>query len=513
MAWNYEESKERLSKQWQSLQKSGINIAKLSREMDLNNLSPSDARLVHGVHVYAAIMNFSELLADPMMRRDDFKRLLRYCHCLQVELRRVVQDIFEGDKIQVQGPKFHGLIFKPYDDDQWLAWKSVLAALAFHLMLRQAVPQVFPTYPAIVPTSGLDLGDSVVANVGIRGDRELISIGRPANYAAKVLDAADTITIGESLWSALESDHQDLFNEDEGVYRLDCGDLAEPEKIIRDAGFSFSIDQCADKLQESLDSIPLDSITVEEAKVAIDLGLLGPRHAKTCGGASIFVDIDGYTALIDSLKDDLEALGKAVQILHLFRYELRQVTEEDFSAVTIQHQGDRLQALLHVPAGEEERICRKAVDLCISYNSTVEEVLNVHHNVLGPLHVAIGCDYGKSLVSRLGVRGDLDSGCFGDATLTAETIQLQMKGKEIGITGKLHEAISDEAIRGSFSLDEERDIYIGNATWAAIEQAEQAKAYSAKAIPSYSKAGSILFGISAQAEGTRPLKVTRPWGV
>ena len=225
------------------------------------------------------------------------------------------------------------------------------------------------------------------------------------------------------------------------------------------------------------------------------------------------MDIDGYTALIDSLKDDLEALGKAVQILHLFRYELRQVTEEDFSAVTIQHQGDRLQALLHVPAGEEERICRKAVDLCISYNSTVEEVLNVHHNVLGPLHVAIGCDYGKSLVSRLGVRGDLDSGCFGDATLTAETIQLQMKGKEIGITGKLHEAISDEAIRGSFSLDEERDIYIGNATWAAIEQAEQAKAYSAKAIPSYSKAGSILFGISAQAEGTRPLKVTRPWGV
>lgn len=513
MAWNYEESKERLSKQWQSLQKSGINIAKLTREMDLHNLSPSDARLVHGVHVYTAIMNFSELLANPLMRRDDFKRLLRYCHCLQVELRRIVQDIFEGDKIQVQGPKFHGLIFKPYDNDQWLAWKSVLAAVAFHLMLREAVPQVFPTYPAIVPTSGLDLGDSVVANVGIRGDRELISIGRPANYAAKVLDGADTITIGERLWSALESDQQDLFNEDEGVYRLDCGDLADPEKIIRDAGFSFSIDRCADKLQESLDSIPLDAITVEEAKIAIDLGLLGPKHAKSCSGASIFVDIDGYTFLIDSLKDDLEALGKAVQVLHLFRYELRQVTEVDFSGVTIQHQGDRLQALLHVPAGEEGRICRKAVDLCISYNSSVEEVLNVHHNILGAFHVAIGCDYGKSLVSRLGVRGDLDSACFGDAVLTAETIQLQMKGNEIGITEQLHKAISDEAIRDSFSLDEERRMYIGNATWAAIEQAEQAKAYAAKAIPSYSKAGSIVFGISAQAEEARPLKVTRPWGV
>ena len=502
----------RLRKQWESLQKAGINIAKLTREMDLSNLSPTDARLVHGVHVYSAIMNFSELLADPLMRKDDFKRLLRYCHCLQVELRRLVQNVFEGDKIQVQGPKFHGLLFRPYDDDQWLAWKSVLAAVAFHTMLRQAVAQVFPTYPAIVPTSGLDLGDSVVANVGIRGDRELISIGRPANYAAKVLDGADIITIGKTLWTALESDQQELFEEDGTVYRLDCSELSDPEKMIRDAGFSFSVKQCTNKLQESLDSTPLDSITIEEAKVAIDLGLLGPRHAKTCNGASIFVDIDGYTALIDSLRNDLNALGKAVQILHLFRYELRQVTEVDFSAVTIQHQGDRLQALLHVPTGEEERICRKAVDLCISYNSSVEEVLNVHHNVLGPLHVAIGCDYGKSLVSRLGVRGDLDSGCFGDAALAAESIQVQMKGKEIGITEQLYGAIADEAVRDNFSFDDEKEFYIGNVTWATIEQAEQAKAYAAKASPSYSKAGSILFGIRVQAEEARPLKVTRPWG-
>jgi Mn-containing catalase len=95
----------------------------------------------------------------------------------------------------------------------------------------------------------------------------------------------------------------------------------------------------------------------------------------------------------------------------------------------------------------------------------------------------------------------------------AEKIQLEMKGKEIGITEKLYEAISDEVIRDSFAFDEEREIYIGKGTWAAIEQAEQAKAYTTGAIPSYSKAGSIVFGIKAQAEESRPLKVTRPWGV
>lgn len=128
MSWDHERSKERVKKELERLQKAGLSVSPLTREMDLNNLSPSDARLVHGVHVYSEIANFDQLLAHDLMSRDEYKRLHRYLHVIQVELRRVVQAVFDGDKIQVQGSRFHGLLFKPYDDDEGLAVQSVLAA-------------------------------------------------------------------------------------------------------------------------------------------------------------------------------------------------------------------------------------------------------------------------------------------------------------------------------------------------------------------------------------------------
>ena len=126
---------------------------------------------------------------------------------------------------------------------------------------------------------------------------------------------------------------------------------------------------------------------------------------KTCSGASVFVDIEGYTAVIDGLFEDEEDLGKALQWLHLFRYEMRHVTV-DRDAVPVQHQGDRLQALAHLPFDDEADSMRRAVDLCIDYNSSIEEVLNEYHADLGKLHVAIGADFGKTVAVRSGIRGD-----------------------------------------------------------------------------------------------------------
>src|SRR3989338_1040938 len=135
MTWDYERSKERVEKEWKRLQEAEINVEPLTREMDLSNLSPTEARLVHGVHLYADILNFGDILDESLMCRDDYKRLYRYLHVMRVELRRIIQSVFDGDKIQVQGSKFHGLLFKPYGDDEEMAWISVLAGLAFYLAL------------------------------------------------------------------------------------------------------------------------------------------------------------------------------------------------------------------------------------------------------------------------------------------------------------------------------------------------------------------------------------------
>src|SRR6185312_1510281 len=154
MSWDHERSKSRVNKEWQRLKKAGITIKRLTREMDLTNLSPTDARLVHGVHIYTDIANFEDLLDDGLMARDDYKRLHRYLHVLRVELRRIVPSVFDGDKVQVQGGKFHGLLFKPYDDDATLAVRSVLSGIVMHLVHTTALAEVFPDYPALIPTIG-----------------------------------------------------------------------------------------------------------------------------------------------------------------------------------------------------------------------------------------------------------------------------------------------------------------------------------------------------------------------
>src|ERR1017187_9390339 len=105
--WNFDESKKRTSKQRELLEKTEISIKRLTREMDLTNLSPCDVRIVHGAHLYLGITNFRDVVESSTLRREDFKPLHRYMHVLRVELRRIAQQVFDGDKIQVQGDKFH----------------------------------------------------------------------------------------------------------------------------------------------------------------------------------------------------------------------------------------------------------------------------------------------------------------------------------------------------------------------------------------------------------------------
>ncbi len=94
MNWDFQRSKERLAKEWARINEAGLNIQRLTREMDLSNLSPSDARIVHGVHLYCHIANFSEVIDSPLMRRDDFKRLHRLLHILRIEQRHTASADF-----------------------------------------------------------------------------------------------------------------------------------------------------------------------------------------------------------------------------------------------------------------------------------------------------------------------------------------------------------------------------------------------------------------------------------
>lgn len=461
-------------------QNRGHHRGALNTEMDLSNLSATDVRIVHGAHFYLDVTNARQLVESTVLRREDFKPLHRYMHVLRIELRRIVQQVFDGDKIQVQGPKFHGLLYKPYDDDKALAWHAVLIGIALTETVRTSLPEVFSEYPSMTPTVGIALGDTIVANIGARGNRELISIGSAANHAAKILGAPNALTVTADLWSALSEERRELFAEDGDNYKLDWS-LAGAG-TVREEGFQWSAEDSAERMQESVDALPLSEIESHGTRSRIDLEELGPRHFKTCMAGTIFVDIDGYTALIDSKMDDEDELKKAVKLLQLFRHELHCVTTDDFDGVTIQHQGDRLQAIVHLPADDDDRIREKLAELCISCNSSVEQVLNEDYVVFDKYHVAIGASFGKTVVVRSGTKGDLDAGCFGDAVLNAEALQMLCQGGEMRISKDVFASITDEGVRGFFEFNSEEDCYkaIG-LTWSKIDDAETRKRFAAKA--------------------------------
>lgn len=510
MSWHYERSKNRLAAEWERVSDLEYTVTRMTREMDLNSLANTDVRQVLGVQLYVEIANIDELLQDPQQRRDDYRRIYRTLHLTRKELRRILQSVFCGDKIQVQGPKFHGLLFRPYNDPETMATNAVLAALSMDAALTTAFGVMFPSYPELVPAIGLELGDALVANIGMRGDRELISVGNAANNAAKIL-IGNRISVGTTLYDALPTDLQDWFTRDGNQYRLDPSTVDDLDDLIKDEGFTWTLQSSINHLADEADALPLTDIAIEDVRERIDIARLGPRRAKTCNAATIFTDMDGYTNMVDSLDEDNDALIDAVRLLHLFRYELRKVTEDDYGAISVQHQGDRLQAFLHDPtASEDDDVREAAIDLAIAYNSSVEEVINEEHDdILGKIHVAIGCAYGKTLVGKLGTKGDMDPVVVGKSVVRAEDLQTSTVGNHLSITPKMFEAITDEELKHAFVKQEAGHYQATGMTYVQLEATEAATAYKTATSAVYTAAGSISIG--ARATGIAALPVTKPY--
>ena len=97
------------------------------------------------------------------------------------------------------------------------------------------------------------------------------------------------------------------------------------------------------------------------------------------------------------------------------------VVKQDFGGVRVQFQGDRVQALFHLPKGDEKKIAERAVDTAIALQSSMELVIKKLLPEAAGLGIAVGISMGTTLVSKLGTRGHRDRICIGDAVEDAAT--------------------------------------------------------------------------------------------
>lgn len=515
MAWNYDRSLKRIGDHLDGMGE--ITVEKLKREADLwSLLSETNCREIFGAHVYVDVSNFSPLASKATATTDEIKRLVQGVHIYQREVARIVEgtDLFDGVRVHFQGARLHALFYRPIDKATKIATRAVL----LQLVLRDFVDSIFnPSFPKLgnfQTAAATDIGDTIGTQNGVEGDRELLFLGGPANKAAKTLGGAGTDRLTKIVFDALPEDLQALCVEtdDASVYLLAGVSQGDLDDLCATYGIAWNREQSEARIAEDKKSFPLCDIEIESAETLIDLDLLGIRKNKRVLAASAFADLTGFTAYIERA-DTADKQKEALRVLHAVRKEFSRVLTDDFNGVRIQYQGDRVQAIFHLPKDKEEAISRKAVDACAGIQSSMETTLKDKLPEASDLHVAVGVDTALTLASRLGTRGARDPICLGASVQNAARIEEAVDGKETGVSSAVHVSLPDE----------HQELFVWRATAQAyvastltVDKLERA----AEASKMFTPAGSVYVQTTAGvttlssevARGARSVASSKPYG-
>ncbi|MGC1298966.1 MAG: hypothetical protein WA869_28410, partial [Alloacidobacterium sp.] len=211
MSWNYNTSTTRVENHLDTMGE--IEVEKLVRDADLHNLlSETCCRDIYGAHVYVDVPNFADL-ATVTAESDEYRRVIQALHLYEREVARIVEgeNIFDGVRIHFQGAKLHALFFRPIDNATEIATRAVLLLMVLRHFACCVFNPEFPRLPNLTLSGGADLGFAIGTKNGQRGDRELLFLGAPANYAAKILTGNEAIRVTAAIFDALPQTLQDYF--------------------------------------------------------------------------------------------------------------------------------------------------------------------------------------------------------------------------------------------------------------------------------------------------------------
>lgn len=451
MAWEHDRSLERSQERYEQV--SDVEVAKVTRELEFDNISLTEPREVHGAHLYVDIPAFTDIVnrgGDEKTEQETLRRL----HLQAREITKVVETDFDAVKVHFQGPKLHAIVYRPIDGDTEIADTAVLAAAA----VRETIAICDDLFGADDPweaAGGIDLGDSVATRDGVAGDRELLFLGTAANRAAKIISSGLRLT--SEVVDAVSDDIADhLEDVGDGLYEFDAtaDELAD---LIETRGLWWWADNSRDRLGKAMESCPAGRVKVSGTTGSIDLDKLGLANVKKVQAASLFIDVDGFTAYVADAEDG-DDLDEAVRAWHVLRSEMRDVAVTDFDAARIQYAGDRMQAIVYLPVDDAAAVALKAVKIAAGINGSFHHTLP---QVVGDaaLPVAIGIAHGTTLVSRLGEHGDPDVIAVGAPVEEAVAIQLRLDGDRIGIPRNLRDQLPDY-LQSAFSWNSTAGCYV-----------------------------------------------------
>lgn len=182
-SWNKERASKRIDSKISELPLKDIEIREYVRETDLTKLPGNVAYRVNGVHIYADILNLSDMRHVTDVEGETcHRRTLRFLNLHYRAIHRILERV-EAIFVDFHNQRLHSVVSKPYDAETDRVHKAVAMGQLIIDVLAQTGEDA--DHPAANVRIGIDTGKALAVNNGRRGHREPLFLGEPANRAAK----------------------------------------------------------------------------------------------------------------------------------------------------------------------------------------------------------------------------------------------------------------------------------------------------------------------------------------
>lgn len=436
----------------------------------LFNVSPREAILVDGVHVYVQLIDYHNVLLDPNLGYEteaSHSRLLAMLHLHYSGCDRVAET-FEAQRVDYHGPRMHAVVVTPTGN----ARERARRALAFAFMLKRTIDEAsnrfgdgrFRTRVRI----GLDSGPAVAVNSGRSSEPEPLFLGNPANYAAKLAEGnQEGIFLSDRMRKDLG-----MFGVG-GLQEQRAANVAGQTPLILSETRSHPDDQSdvvltndaalEDVMRKLLESPQLAYVASsatfsfhhhEPPLRSVKFVDLSPSNSIRMPLTSIFADLDKFTAYVDAAI----AQGRVKELvsnLHVLRKEFEATLRDDFHGRKVRFIGDCLHGV-HAEgtrtSTDEADSVRSAVRAAAGLRSSFELCQDILPGI-SHLGLAIGIELGSTPMTRLGIRGDRSVRCaVSKAISQSEALQSICDGVQTALGPKAL-AAAPAAIRRLFDSD------------------------------------------------------------
>ncbi len=455
--WNEGRATKRIDAKIDGLPLKDIEIKEYVRDTDLGNLPRHVAYRVHGVHLYADILNLGDMLRVTDVEGETcHRRTLRFLNLHYRAVHRILQQV-DALFVDFHNQRLHSVVTKPYDSESKRVHKAVaLGQLIIDVLARTGEDA---DHPAAKMRIGIDTGQALAVNNGRRGHREPLFLGEPANHAAKRSGGGKVGGIFLTNKARRVIGLADAENENTTPL------TPEEVKTSQDpANLGLSADQIVKEWKDDLENNPIGIFEFSGHTPpyrTLDIEALSVKNSRRQDAATVYADIDGFTAYVSSnIATDANA-KHVVRTLDILRTELDAVLHEDFAGRKVRYIGDCVHGLLVEGTAQttdaEETISNMtlcAAGMRSSFNLALMR-LKAKGTDATSLGLAIGYEYGPMTVTRLGMKGELVRCSVSRGVVAAENEQKRSTGTETVIGQAAYNAAT-EPVRNIFGSNRKR---------------------------------------------------------